>query len=348
MRVTTNSMVRSYNNSLSSTLNSLNVSRSRLETRRKFTKAYEDPAAASKAASLTKKYLDIEDNISTVENAMGRQDSADSAIQQIVSMVSKAAKDEGLKAVTDSTSTDAKKTYATSLRQMQESLLQMANSKYSDSYLFAGADGDNAPFALDDSGEVTFRGIPVSSTNQADIDSLKKMADEKIYIDVGLGLQYNTNIGTPGNPDNAQSYNDINGATAFDIAFSGLSLFGFGTSGNPPLSNNAIELVGQMADELEASSFDKDKFNQLTDQLMKCHSSMADYNSKVGVKKQFLETTHERLKTDKLNIYTQLDSVANIEPTQAIMDYSYSQYAYNMVLKVGSSLLTNSFIDFMK
>lgn len=341
MRVTTNSMVRNYNSSLSSTLNSLNVSRSRLETRRKFTKAYEDPAAASKAAALTKKYLDIEDNISTVENAIGRQDSADSAIQQIVSMVGKAAKDEGMKAVTDSTSPEAKKTYATSLRQMQESLLQMANAKYSDSYLFAGADGDNAPFALNDDGKVTFRGLLVS--DPANAAKLKEMANEKVYIDVGLGLQYNTNVS-----NGAKSYEDINGATAYDMAFSGLSLFGFDTTGNPPLPNNAIELVGQMADALEAPSFDKDHFNQLSDQLMKCHSNMSDYNSKVGVKKQFLDTTLERLKTDKLNIYTQLDSVANIEPTQAIMDYSYSQYAYNMVLKVGNSLLTNSFIDFMK
>ena len=342
MRITTNSMVRNYNASLSSTLNSLNTSRSRLESRRKFTNAYEDPVAAARASSLTKKYLDIESNLSTVEDTIGRQDSADAVIQQIATMISKAAKDEGLKAVNGSTSTEAKKTYATSLRQMQESLLQLANSKYADNYLFGGTEVTNPPFDLNANGKVTFRGIEVSSTIPADIDKLKEMAGEKLYIDVGLGLQYNQGVTV------AKSYKDINGSTAFDMAFSGLSLLGYGTTGNPPIPQNAIELVGQMADLLEAPSFDTDKFNQLSSQLMKTQSNTTDYNAQVGVKRNFLTATQERLKTDRLNIYTQLDSVANIEPTEAIMDYSYSQYAYNMVLKIGSSLLTNSFIDFMK
>lgn len=343
MRVTTNTMVRNYSSSLSSTLKTLNTSRTRLETRRKFMYASEDPAAASRASSLTKKYLDIEDNLTTVENAMSRQDSADSTIQQIITMVKNASADEGLKGVNGATSEEAKKTHAVALRQMQQSMLQLANSQYGGTYLFAGTDGGNPPLALDGNGKVTFRGVYVSSTDPEDIKILEEMANEKLYLDVGMGLQFLNG------KTQASSYKDINGATAYDMSFSGLPLLGFGPpNGNPPISQNAIELVGQLADALESPDFDQQQFMKLYDQLKDCHSTMTDYDANVGVKKVFLETTKERLETDKLNIYAQLDSVANINPADAIMDYSYSQYAYNMVLKVGNSLLSNSFIDFMK
>ena len=56
----------------------------------------------------------------------------------------------------------------------------------------------------------------------------------------------------------------------------------------------------------------------------------------------------DRLETDKLNLATQLDNVVNIDMADAITQYSWAQYAYNAALKVGTSILSPSFIDFMK
>ena len=68
----------------------------------------------------------------------------------------------------------------------------------------------------------------------------------------------------------------------------------------------------------------------------------------LGTKSQFLTATKDRLETDKLNLATQLDNVVNIDMADAITQYSWAQYAYNAALKVGTSILSPSFIDFMK
>lgn len=341
MRITMNAMMRNYSSSLSSSLNTLNVSRERVTSGRQFSRAYQDPSGAMRAAELHRRYLKTEDHISTIEDAQSRQDSADGALQQIVSMTGTAVNDDALKAINGASSPDSRKTYAISLRETQKALLQFSNATYENSYLFAGADGGNLPFSLDAQGNVTYRNTDVSA---GDLDKLTDMANEKLYLDIGLGLQVETQSGV------ASNSSQINGASAYDSAISGLKALGYGTveGTDPPISKNVIALLGQMADELEKPVLDVERFGQMRTQLTKSHSQMADYNSEIGVRAKFLENAKSRLEDDKINIYTQIDSVENVQPAEAITDYSYSQYIYNMVLKVGNSLLSNSFIDYMK
>ena len=49
---------------------------------------------------------------------------------------------------------------------------------------------------------------------------------------------------------------------------------------------------------------------------------------------------------DSLN--TQIKNVESIELTDAITNYSWAQYAYDAALRVGNSILSPSFIDFMQ
>ena len=59
-------------------------------------------------------------------------------------------------------------------------------------------------------------------------------------------------------------------------------------------------------------------------------------------------TTNAILRNYRSNLGTQLDNVVNIDMADAITQYSWAQYAYNAALKVGTSILSPSFIDFMK
>ena len=56
----------------------------------------------------------------------------------------------------------------------------------------------------------------------------------------------------------------------------------------------------------------------------------------------------ERLEDNKLGLSTQLDNVVNIDMADAITQFSWAQYAYNAALKVGTNILSPSFIDFMR
>lgn len=349
MRITTNAMVRNYNSNLSNSLSRLNQTRERAADGRRFHRAYEDPTGAMRASSLTQKLLRNEDYTSTIEDCMNRQDSADAVIQQLVGMVGKELKDEVLSGLNGSSSPETRKTYATSFRQMQDSFLQFANSQYQDSYLFAGSDGGKMPFTKGEDGAILYRGINVSTgewpghTTQEGLAELQRLSKEKLYVDVGTGLQVDTKNNIAG------SSNDINGASAYNMSLPGIGFLGFGSSeGNPPISKNIIALVGELATELENPNFDEKRFKELYTQLTETHSTMTDFNAEVGVNKKFLESSQARLKTERINLITQLDTTQNVVPAEAIMDYNYSQYCYNMVLKVGTSLLSNSFVDFMR
>lgn len=349
MRVTTNSIMRNYNNSLSTSFNSLNMARQRVEDNQLFHRASEDPTGALRVSTITRRLLKLEDYNATVEDCIGRQDTADGVIQSIVSQVGAKLKEDGLAAINGASSPESKKTYATEFRQMQDSFLQLANSQYQDSYLFAGADGGKMPFTKDDDGTIRYRGINVTTgqweghSNEAGLKELERLTNEKLYVDIGTGLR----VDTPNNI--ATNSDDINGASAYNKSLSGIDFLGFGSAGGePPISKNILSLVGQMADELESPSFNEERFDKILDQLKETHGSMADFGSEVGVNQTFLDTTKKRLASDELTLAEQYESAAKIPAAQAITDFSYSQYCYNLVLKVGSSLLSNSFIDFMK
>ena len=61
----------------------------------------------------------------------------------------------------------------------------------------------------------------------------------------------------------------------------------------------------------------------------------------------FLETTKSRLEDQQLNLTEQYDNVVNVDMAEAIKEFSWAQYAYNAALKVGTQILSPSFIDFM-
>lgn len=353
MRITTAAVMRNYNSSLSTSMNAMNTARGRVADGKRFHRAYEDPSAAMRASDLTRKYLKIDDYSATVDTCINRQNSADASIMEMVDSVGIQIKSDAMKAMTGTSSDEgSREALATSLRQLQDSLLQSANAKYEDSYVFAGADGGKIPFTKDDDGTVRYRGINVTTgewkdhTNEEGLAELERLSTEKLYVDVGTGLQMNVQ------GQIANSTDDINGASAYDMALSGVKFLGYGsTNDTPPISKNIITLVGQMADALDPKlnpSFDNERFGKMFEQLKNTHGKMADFNAEVGIKENFLDATEKRLKTDKLNLYNQISSVENVEPAQAIMDYNYSQYCYNQLLKVGNSLLSNSFVDYMR
>lgn len=334
MRITTNSIMRNYNNSLANSLTSLANARETVETEMRFSRAAQDPAAANKASRLTRTYLKMDTYIDNVEDTMKRQDAAEDSLQEIVSMTQEAMESDSLKAINGTTSETDRLIYATTLREYQSSLLKFANTTYINEYVFAGADGANPAFTMQDDGSITYRGQDVSGTY--DFTDLK---NEKLYIDVGLGLATTTNAP-------ATSSNDYTDASAFNRSISGIEIFGSGST-DDGISKNLFALLGQMADELESDSFSTDRFSDMRTQLSENFNKLVDAEAMMGIKTQTLEATKTRLEDQKLNLYKQLETTAHVDSAKAITDMTYAQYSYNKLLQAGSSLLSNSLLDFL-
>ncbi len=336
--------MRNYNNALTNSLSSLTNTREVVYSEKYFTKAYQDPSAALRVSSLARSYDRIDSYYNTIQTAKNRMDGGDVAAQQMAGLVNTAMNDAGLRALNGTSSDADKKTYQAMLNELQGSLVQLANTSYNGDYIFGAAGGNVPPYSIADDGTVNYRGINVDDA--AAIDA-KGIMDEALYVDIGIGLVVS------GGGTVASSSDDIDGATAFDMSLNGIdALGGYGTTasttGGEPLSNNAISLIGQMADYLDDPNFDSNVFGEMVDKLQDVHGDMVDYNAEIGIRQNSLDSAESRMETEQDALAQQVQSLQYADPAEAITEYSYSQYVYNLVLKVGTNVLNSSLIDFLQ
>ncbi len=340
MRITTNAVLRNYRSNLGTSLANLDTARNKVMTGRQFVSSAENPGNALRAATLERKYVKNLDYLSTVDTAQSFMDSQEDAAMQISNQAQILSKKYGLESLNGTNgSLDIRKTYADAWRGAQESMLLSLNASYEGRYVFGAADATEPPFSLETDANGTqilkYRGVDVNAPkNSAEEQILQELSQETVYLDLGFGLTIDGN-------------GKVDPASAFNTAVPGINLVGFGQmdDGTP---KNMILLAGKIADTLEEENFDRDEFKKLLDTFDDGRSKVLQQVTMFGTRTQFLTSTKERLETDKINLTKQLDSVVNVDMADAITQFSWAQYAYNAALKVGTNILSPSFIDFMK
>lgn len=337
MRVTTNALIRNYKGGLSKATSNMTNAMQHVMTQRSFNSVAEDPAAAARSSQLWRKYLQNQDHKSMLKDVQDRQDSQEDALTQVYKAAVTIGKEYSVAALNSTNGEDVRATYATAIRQYQHDMVMSMNISYEDSFLFAGSNGKTPPFEMDSDGDLTYRGIKVSTTDPGELEKLKKMSAETQYVDLGFGLSLDTSSGV----------SQVISSSAFDTSLPGIKALGYGTDGDGD-SKNLIDLAGQLADILEADTFDSDRYGQLMDKFQDLTSGVLSQVTELGIKSEFLETTESRLTNTNINLQEQIHTVEGVDMAEAITTFSWAQYAYNAALKVGTNLLSPSFIDFMR
>lgn len=335
MRITTNMMMRGYQNSLSDTMGGLSSARQKALSQRKYSKVSEDPFSAASASVLERRYLRNKDYLDTIEELQSKQDTQEDAVAQLVTLAKTIDKEYSTTGMNDPGGIDARRSLAATLREMERSMVSSLNAQYGDEFVLAGSDGRNIPFQLSDDGKtLTYRGYDVNSDDATVQAALQKLSKDTNFVDLGFGLTFN-------------DANEVVASSAYNASLPGINLVGFGKT-DEGISKNIIVLAGQMADELEKTDFDREAFGELWTQFHDGYSNLVDQEAQLGTKSALLESTSTRLTDLDMTMHEQLDSLENADPAEAIMNYSWAQYVYNCALKVGSSILTPSLLDFMK
>lgn len=165
-RVTTNGTMYSYKSTLQRTYRGLNAASDRVITNRQFNSYSEDPAAASKAFQLRRARWNTESQMKSNDRVTGKFSQGWDALEKVYNdLGDDLANFSALRGSSDSTAS-GRKALGQSLISTAESIVFTMNSKYADEYIFAGADGMNAPFAWDKDGDLTYRGIKVDTDPQ--------------------------------------------------------------------------------------------------------------------------------------------------------------------------------------
>lgn len=294
-----------------------------------------------------------------IDDVQSFQNSQEDALTQINKIAKDLSKQYGLEALNGTNwNAETRRTYAAAFRQAQESMTMSMNASYADKFSFGGADGAEAPFELvpvekKDAGgntildangdpvmtkELRYRGVPVDVDNgSAEYAKLKSMAGETVYVDLGFGL-------TTGTDNNGRT--TIANSSAFNTSLPGINAIGYGKNEDGS-SQNLITLAGQLADILEQPEFDVDAYKKALNAFDESRNRVLDNLTTLGTKTNFLETTKTRLEDEELALTKQMHNVVDVDMAEAITEFSWAQYAYNAALKMGTSILSPSFIDFM-
>lgn len=165
-RITTNMMMNSYQYNLMQSTNTLNSSRTKVETHRNFNSYAEDPAAATHAWRLRRALMKNDDYQTSNTEAYTRFQIAYSTLGEIDNKLLN--EDAGAKAAIKRADNDptggARTNLGTVLSQLADSLIfNMNSAKYGDHFVFSGNDEMNVPFSWGESGELLYRGVNVNA-----------------------------------------------------------------------------------------------------------------------------------------------------------------------------------------
>ncbi len=267
---------------------------------------------------------------------------------------------------------------------MSDAIVQLMNSQYGENYVFAGADGLNVPFewGKDENGGAVllYRGINVDTTmpdkgesdfaNPADFEAYKKEFQDKygvsyedavenssklwkldgtnpdgehVYVDIGLGLEEDAQTG------------ELISTSAFDSSLSGITVLGYGTDEDGDSKNLAVLMkdLGRIFNNCDAktgeysSPEDEATAERLVGKLRDALDRVGEQYDKISADAGYLKTNETLLNNTRADLEEQRASIEQIDPADAITDMMWGQYCYNAALKIGTSVLSQSLIDYM-
>lgn len=377
MRVTTNGTLRMYKSNLMQTTGSLNSAMTKLMTQRNFNSYASSPAAATRAFKIHSSLNATRVQASNNETVKNKFDTAyqvlDIVGSDIADSMAKIPALEGLNGPNETNVNELGKV----LRSGAESIVQSMNSQYDSKFLFGGADTENPPFAIEEGDDgrsyITFRGVRIDDpdtlddTYYADPDKQtgaimiddpnapggqRPMTNEEVlnmwneetqFVDIGLGFKLDGN-------------GDVVDSTAFDSALSGIDFIGYGVDeeGDP---KNMASLMLRMAEIFEgydnennqwANPGDYEQAEKLLNKMNDSRDNVIQKWSALSAESTFLKTNATQLETTFASLNTERSTIEDIDMIDTITELSWAQVCYSAALQVGTSVIPQSLMDYLK
>ena len=374
MRVTTNGTLRMYKSNLMQTTGSLNSAMTKLMTQRNFNSYASSPAAATRAFKIHSSLNATRVQASNNETVKNKFDTAyqvlDIVGSDIADSMAKIPALEGLNGPNETNVNELGKV----LRSGAEAIVQSMNSQYDSKFLFGGADTENPPFAIQKDevtgkSHITFRGVRIDDPdtlddeyldpttkkpipkdpndlnkgNYTNKDMLDKWNAETQFVDIGLGFKLDKN-------------GDVVDSTAFDSALSGIDFIGYGMD-KENYPNNMASLMLRMAEIFEgydteanewANPGDYEETEKLLNKMNDSRDHIIQKWSALSAESTFLNTNATQLETTFASLNTERSTIEDIDMVDTITELSWAQVCYSAALQVGTSVIPQSLMDYLK
>ncbi len=183
-------------------------------------------------------------------------------------------------------------------------------------------------------GDLTVALKSATSQTISNTVDLATLANEKTYVDIGLGMRFDSN-------------GKIIDQSAFNISLPGISFLGYGKNADG-IPNNIYTLIGKIADGLDRSDYSYESIQPYIKNLEQQQEKLMTNVTGIGVQSDLLASTKTRLESSELNLNEKISDVEYIDPAEAIMDFKMQEYSYRAALQMGTLILQPTFLDFMK
>ncbi|WBY64310.1 MAG: Flagellar hook-associated protein FlgL [Thermocaproicibacter melissae] len=351
MRITSQMMLSRYKSDVSDAYATLNKAMRHAYDYRRFDRPSEDPLAASQTADIHWQ-MSLNDNYSSnITNINSALTTGEKILQNIDAMLTQASGTTVLKAINGTMAAENRLALADQLLSIRDSIVSQMNTKYADSYLFSGSGAGKAPFELvkdasdPSKDKLYYRGVDVDTGKMKDGStpsvSLEDLANEKVYVDIGLGMTMDKN-------------GVIEDQSAYNKAMPGISFLGYGTNSDG-VPNNVCSILSRIAgilknsaNEQQLSTAELEEIEKLTSAFDASQDNFEAGQAQLGNRMQFLNNTSEYITELKTNLAEKDNEVEFVEPTDAIETYYSQLYCYNAALKVGAQILQQSLIDYLR
>lgn len=377
MRITTNSTLYTYQKNLLKNSNQLYSAMNAMTTGRNFDSYSADPAAATRAfqihSSLNATNAQAANNKTVYNKFSTAWDMADDMINDLAADLGQTPLIKGLNQPIWSTLN----TQGDVILSGAEAMVQSLNAKYDGNYVFNGADTKNPPFAIETVGDkyyLTYRGVRVdaddsyyteeykgengpiardpndpSKGNYTNGEMLEKWSNEHQYVDIGIGFEVKDG--------------EVVDSTAFDAAISGIDFiggYGLDEDGDPKNIVSIMLRAAEVFKGYDQSTADQkengtwsdagnyEDAKRLVDKFTSAQDALSQQHVQLETQAKYLETNQSQLESTFYSLNTELNSIEKIDQVEAILALVSAQTSYNAAIQVGSNIVPQSLMDYLR
>lgn len=357
LRISSAGVIRSYRSNLMRSRSNLETARQTASDFKKFRSFSDDPVAATRSFNLIRSYGKTDNYLQSSKMVTERLDQVWNSALEVSHLADSIDSDIGT-GMNGDKDWDSRKLVAQTIRGHMESMVQSLNAKYGEDFLFGGQETSEPPFSLDENYNLYYRNINVDTgmdkngkpaeltladgTQLKGMDVLEHWSKENLYVDIGLSMKNNN-----GGLGNFTSSSDINMSSAMDVSMPGIGIISFGkeADGSP---KNAISQLREIAAEIEREKPDIKKLSDMRNRFGDTRNDIRQAISTIDTRAAFVKTNTTRLQSNADSMFRQIHELTEVDPALAFTNLTFAQTYYNSAIKIGNSILDQSFIDYMK
>ncbi len=206
------------------------------------------------------------------------------------------------------------------ITELKSNIVDLANTKYNDKYIFSGVNTGTVPYSLEADGSIVYNGTktlnPDGTIDTSNTDYQRKTEiAENVYMSVN---------------------------------YAGDSIFGtYDATTDPATGTGLFKTLGDLDAALTAPTVDFDLIREQIDKVQAGISTLSNYRSANGINAQRLDMTLTSLEDTELLITSQKSAVQDLDAAEAYTKYSKEMYTYQASLQISSSSLSSSLLNYL-